>query len=52
MIEARSAINNLKSQLSSEFEIKDMGEAKRVLGIEIDRGKKSGKVRLTHKGYL
>jgi len=32
--------------------MKDLGEAKKVLGIEIERNRKGGKVSLTQKGYL
>ena len=32
----RSAIDKLKKGLSSDFEIKDLGEAKKVLGMEIE----------------
>jgi len=46
------AINKLKKNLSSEFEIKDLGEAKKMFGMEIERDQKGGKVRLTQKKYL
>jgi len=49
---SRSAIDKLKKDLSFEFEMKDLGEAKKVLGMEIERDWKSGKVSLIHKGYL
>ena len=49
---SRSAIDALKRDLSSEFQIKDLGEAKKVLGMEITRDRRSGKVSLTQKGYL
>ena len=49
---SRSAIDTLKRDLSSEFEMKDLGEAKKVLGMEITRDRRSGKVSLTQKGYL
>jgi len=49
---SRSAIEKLKKDLSSEFEMKDLGEAKKVLGMEIERDRRSGKVSLTQKGYL
>jgi len=49
---SRSAIDKLKKNLSFEFEMKDHGEAKKVLGMEIERDYKSGKVCLTQKGYL
>jgi len=42
-----SAIDKMKKDLSFEFEIKDFGEAKKVLGIEIELDQKSGKVSLT-----
>ena len=49
---SRSAIDTLKKDLSSEFEMKDLGEAKKVLGMKIERDRRSGKVSLTQKGYL
>ena len=49
---SRSFIDKLKNQLSFEFEMKDLGEVKNVLGIEIERDRKSGKVYLRQKGYL
>jgi len=49
---SRSTIDRLKTQLFSEFEMKDLGEAKKVLGMEIERDMDNGKVRLTQKGYL
>jgi len=44
---SRFTINKLKKELSSEFEMKDFGEVKKVLGMEIERDQKSGKVSLT-----
>jgi len=44
---SRSAIDKLKKDLSFEFEMKDLGEAKKVLGMEIERDRRSGKVSLT-----
>ena len=38
--------------MSSEFEMKDLDEAKKVLSMEIEREQKSGKIFLTWKGYL
>jgi len=43
---SRSAIDKLKKNLSSELEMKDLGEAKKVLGGEIERDRRSGKVSL------
>ena len=51
-LKSRSTINKLKSQLSSEFEMKNLGETKRVLGMGIERDRKSDKVCLTQKEYL
>ena len=48
----RFAIDKLKKDLSFEFKMNDLGEAKKVLGIEIKRDWKSGKVSLIQKGYL
>ena len=47
-----AAIDRLKNQLSSEFEMKDLGEVRRILGMEIERDRKKGKFTLTQKGYL
>jgi len=49
---SRYVIDKLKKDLSFEFDMKDLGEANKVLGIEIERNRKSGKVCLTQKGYL
>ncbi|KAH9753489.1 Integrase catalytic domain-containing protein [Citrus sinensis] len=45
-------IKRLKKQLASEFEMKDLGDAQRILGMEIRRDKKNGSVWLTQKSYL
>ena len=34
---SRSKINKLKKDLSSEFKMKDLGEVKKGLGMEIER---------------
>ena len=48
----RSVINKLKKDLSFEFEMKDLSETKKVLGMVIKRDQKGGKVSLTQKRYL
>ena len=48
----RSLIDKIKVQLSSEFEMKDLREAKRILGIEIERDMVKGRESLTQKAYL
>ena len=45
-------IGKLKLQLNKEFEIKDLGEAKKILGMEIQRDRLKGTVGLSQKAYL
>jgi hypothetical protein len=45
-------ITTLKAQLSSEFEIKDLGPAKKILGMEIKRDGKSSFLFLSQKKYI
>uniref|UniRef100_A0A1J3F7G4 Retrovirus-related Pol polyprotein from transposon TNT 1-94 n=1 Tax=Noccaea caerulescens TaxID=107243 RepID=A0A1J3F7G4_NOCCA len=45
-------IDRLKSALSSEFEMKDMGAASRILGIDIKRDRKEGVLYLSQSSYL
>ena len=40
-------IQKLKQELNSEFEMKDLGCAKKILGMKILRDKKRGKLWLT-----
>ena len=47
-----SEINRLKQQLSGEFEMKDLGAAKRILGMEISRNRVDGKLFLNQKSYV
>jgi ATP-binding cassette subfamily B (MDR/TAP) protein 1 len=42
-------IDKLKAQLSKEFEMKDLGEAKKILGMEISRDRERGKLWLSQK---
>ena len=48
----RPAIDKLTKDLFFKFEMKDLGERKKVLCMEVDRDMKSGKVCLMKKGYL
>ncbi|KAH9780058.1 retrovirus-related pol polyprotein from transposon TNT 1-94-like protein [Citrus sinensis] len=48
----RDEIERLKKQLASKFEMKDLGDAQRILGMEIRRDKKNVSVWLTQKSYL
>jgi len=43
----RSSIDKLKVQLSYELEMKDLKEAKRILGMKIERDIVKGRVSLT-----
>ena len=43
----KSLINKSKSQLSREFEMKDLGAAKKILGVEIQRDRKASKLYLS-----
>ena len=45
-------ITTLKKQLSSEFEIKDLGPAKKILGMEISRDIKSRLLFLSQENYI
>ena len=38
--------------MNQEFEMKDLGEAKKILGMEIIKGRKRGKVCLSQRQYL
>jgi hypothetical protein len=45
-------IDQLKSKLGKEFETKDLGAAKKILGMEIRRERTNRKLFLSQKGYL
>ncbi|CAL8992131.1 unnamed protein product, partial [Prunus brigantina] len=45
-------IERLKTQLSNEFEMKDLGEARKILGMKIERDRAKGKISLCQKQYL
>ena len=42
-------IDHVKSLLKQEFEMKDLGEAKKILGMEISRDRKLGRLCLNQK---
>ena len=46
-----SDIQRLKGLLSAEFEMKDVGAAKKILGMEIYRKRSQKKLFLSQKGY-
>jgi hypothetical protein len=45
----KSGIQKLKEQLSTKFEMKDLGAAKKILGIEIYMDRRQKKLFLAHK---
>ena len=49
---SKDEIEKLKTQLNQEFEMKDLGEAKKILSMEICRDRARGKVSLSQKQYL
>ncbi|WVZ49528.1 hypothetical protein U9M48_000876 [Paspalum notatum var. saurae] len=54
LIAAKSKVDiaNLKAQLSSEFEMKDLGAAKKILGMEISRDRNSVLLFLSQHSYI
>ncbi|KAK3039791.1 hypothetical protein RJ639_027104 [Escallonia herrerae] len=48
----KSHILHLKKLLSREFDMKDLGSAKKILGMEIHRDRKAGKLWVTQKSYV
>ena len=48
----KAEIDRLKSELKTEFEMKDLGEARKILGMEIHRDRKLGLLRLSQKEYI
>jgi len=48
----KDEIMRLKERLNGEFEMKDLGPAKRVLGIDILRNRDKGELFLSQLGYL
>lgn len=45
-------VSELKKQLSKEFEMKDFGAARKILGVEISRDRSKGILTLSQKGYI
>jgi len=48
----KSEVNELKQLLSREFEMKDLGDAKKILGMEISRDRGAGLLTLSQEGYV
>jgi hypothetical protein len=45
-------INKLKAQLARAFDMKDLGATKQILGMEIHRDRKNGKLWLSQQKYV
>ncbi|KAL0537750.1 hypothetical protein IC582_026735 [Cucumis melo] len=45
-------ICELKKQLSNEFEMKDLGELKRILGMDVKRDKEKGLLTISQESYV
>nr|GEU62943.1 retrovirus-related Pol polyprotein from transposon TNT 1-94 [Tanacetum cinerariifolium] len=48
----KDQIRELKNKLSNEFDMKDLGAAKGILGMEIQRDQKMGKLTLSPTDYI
>ena len=48
----KEEIRKVKVQLSKEFEMKDLGATKKILGMEILGNRKADKLYLSQKGYI
>ena len=48
----KAKIQNLKTMLKTEFDMKDLGAAKRILGMDIIRDRRKGFQKLSQAGYL
>ena len=49
---SKSEVQKLKAQLSVEFDMKDLGVAKKILGMEISRDREKKKLSLSQKSYI
>ena len=51
-VKDKSEIAKFKAQLNKEFEMKDLGAAKKILGVKIIRDRKSGMLYLSQRDYI
>ena len=49
---SKSEIQVVKAKLQKEFEMKELGNARRILGMEIERDKKNETLFLSQKSYI
>ena len=52
LVKEISEVNKLKEKLSKEFEMKDLGAAKKIFGIEIQRNRRARKLYLSQSKYI
>ena len=45
-------ISKLKAQMARAFDMKDLGAAKQILGIEIHRDRRNGKLSFSQEKYV
>jgi Reverse transcriptase (RNA-dependent DNA polymerase) len=48
----KEEIKKMKEQLNSEFEMKELGPAKKILGMEITRDRSNRKLYLSQRGFV
>ena len=48
----KEEVKHLKSRLAEEFDMKDLGPAKKILGMEIQRDRNVGTLRLSQEAYV
>ena len=51
-IKSKEEIRTIKAQLNNEFEMKDLGAAMKILGMEILRDRVARRLSLSQKGYI
>ena len=49
---SKEEVRKVKAQLSKEFEMKDLGAAKKIPGMEIVRNRAADRLYLSQKGYI
>ncbi|KAG8474407.1 hypothetical protein CXB51_033681 [Gossypium anomalum] len=52
VVKDKEEIRKVKAQLSEEFEMKDLGPAKKIFSMEIFRDRKTSKLYLSQMGYI
>ncbi len=50
--ESPATLTRLKTELTQQFDIADMGEADQVVGMDINRDSETGTIRISQEGYV